>query len=341
MSNSVSKISKISFVSNLQNSIKQRFVKDFSLPITIFNNDLFYYYCITLNDFLDIENKAKLLYNFIKNNEDVLENKEKFFEISSKFNTDVIEYIKGKESFNKFLQFDMNKFKVHNYKNSNIYHSDNDSKYYFTVDLIKGNFQAFKYFDPNIVDNMNDYENFIKQFTKYDYFVQSKYIRQVIFGHLNTKRQQTIMKYIMMEIYKKIEKYLDNIFELECLNNDELIFNIKVPVFNNKYKKKIIFLLKELKKLPFNLKVNIFKLKHLKPENMYVKEYINRFLLYTWKDDIIEEYLDNYKKIEFKCVPNNVFMQVFKYYFNMELDDRDLYFYYDKRLAKWLKPLFE
>lgn len=63
-----------------------------------------------------------------------------------------------------------------------------DGAFFFSLDLKKVNYHVLKFYYPNLVLNTHTYEDFIGQFTEFDYIRKSKYIRQVIFGNLNPKK---------------------------------------------------------------------------------------------------------------------------------------------------------
>lgn len=51
-----------------------------------------------------------------------------------------------------------------------------------------------------IVLGCETYQELLSKFTQNPYIFESKHIRQVIFGHLNPKRQQTIQKFLMQKV---------------------------------------------------------------------------------------------------------------------------------------------
>jgi ribosomal protein S17E len=54
--------------------------------------------------------------------------------------------------------------------------------------------------------NCETYKDLVSKFTDVVPFIESKKIRQVIFGYLNPKRQQTIQKFMMNELFETLEK---------------------------------------------------------------------------------------------------------------------------------------
>ncbi|KAJ4458494.1 putative R3H domain protein [Paratrimastix pyriformis] len=63
-----------------------------------------------------------------------------------------------------------------------------------SIDLRSANFLALRHFNPALVGNMATYKEFMERFTREAYFLQSKQIRQVVFGKANPRMQQVIEK---------------------------------------------------------------------------------------------------------------------------------------------------
>jgi hypothetical protein len=195
--------------------------------------------------------------------------------------------------------------------------------------LIKANFNCFKIFDPELVNNAATYEEFISKYTRLNYFKQSKQLRQIIFGNLLPKKQQQIQKCIINEISNSIgvenSELNDHIF---VNGTDEILIldqwnDPEPPTDINSFPATDV-----LTKLPekYNniIDISIFRLIQIHPEkSFYVKEHL---------------YED---KIEFKQVPSIFFPQVFKYYFKLlPVCYNDLLFYHEGQKATFTTPLF-
>lgn len=68
----------------------------------------------------------------------------------------------------------------------------------------KANFTALRHYNKDIVGGKDTYEDFLGMFTDENYFKESKYIRQVIFGNVNPKRQITYEKFLMDKVLVKL-----------------------------------------------------------------------------------------------------------------------------------------
>jgi hypothetical protein len=223
----------------------------------------------------------------------------------------------------------MNTFKtLRNIGNQKFYHKDNAEKSFVSIDLKKANFQAFRFFNPNIIDSHSSYEDFVKTVINdsYDYFYQSKQIRQVIFGNLNPKRQQKIQKYLMsviLDVLMKSGMDSDAVFNNSA---DELIVsdNSEKIILGKGISKSDIVNTLKLHEITNSLDLHIedFCLEQVHPDfSFFVKNNSNG-------------------KKEFKNVPSYNMAEVFKYYNNIEVIEKDLSFFYEGRIASFKNKIF-
>lgn len=297
-------------------SLLKRFVKDYNLPIVTLDEDHFMYFLKLYNPLYKTMDKYSLLEQTVGK----LGSEEDFFEASFNLQNQVIDHIKNKSVYDLFLNYDMNKFKrIVNFPENKLYQPDNADCIFISIDMIKANFQAMKFFSNILVDGCDSYEKFISQFTDLEYFIKSKQIRQVIFGNLNPKRQQTIQKYMMSIVTKSfIDAGIgDEIgVELYSMSTDELI----LKVYNLSEAQAL------LNNINFNdigLSSQIFTLEKVHDnKNYYVKNFLNR------------------ADVEFKCVPNSYFAQVYKYYYSLEPRKYDFDFMFEGKLARFIEPVY-
>lgn len=301
--------------------IKKEFIKDFSIPISIFDKDHFQYTLKVLDPYYNSLSKYNLLKEYI----DILKKttnsyEEEFHAINKKVVNQSIQSIKQNKAYQNFIEMDMSQFK-HGLtipKNNQLYKSHNHKKRFISVDLVKANFQALKFVNPDIVLGFNSYEEFLKQFTDLNYHLKSKKMRQVIFGNLNPKRQQTVQKYIMSQLTENlIELGLDKNAILNC-TSDELIFEYKEEqshIISELIKKNI------LKNIDFHVEIfDLYKFNVDKP--------------FYYKKD-----LDN--NISLKGIPNHSVLECIKALENKEINEVDLQFLFEGRKCQFSKSIFE
>jgi hypothetical protein len=188
----------------------------------------------------------------------------------------------------------------------NLFIENNADKTCISVDLKHGNFLALKTYDKSIVKNADTWEKFVRNFTSFEYFQESRHIRQATLGKLNNKR---IMNYERVILENEIlPMVLESTgFEMKDIlyhNFDEIVFDatgwhgkLEVP---NKYAD--------------DVHVEEFKLEKL--QSIYIKRG---------------------EKTKLKCVSTNLFPQAYKHVFGKKLKDKDMYFVFDGCLSKYVE----
>lgn len=293
--------------------IIRRFVSDYKLPIQIFNHEYFYYYIILYNNYFGTKRKFAMLKDSIKK----CGSEQNFLDSYYNIRNEIIATIEGTEAYQKYNSMDMNKFNVlHNYSAKDVFKKQNIGKDFMSIDLKKANFQALRYLNPDIVLGYDSYEKLLDQFTNLEYIKNSKYLRQVIFGNMNPKRQVKIERYMTQQILDMLLKdyglLTNNIY---MVSNDEIVIS---PIGSKT-------LAQEIKKnLNFDVDVETYNLECIGNTNFYVKRFINK---------------EDGPGYEIMCVPPYFFAQVYKYINNLELNDKDLSFFFENQICKFTEPL--
>lgn len=301
----------------LSKEVKNRFIKDYKLPISIVEEPNFSYSIEILDSLYNTKEKLNNLKNLISNI-----GEEEFFKLSSKVINNIIDTI-SKTSVYETLSNDLLKEypnKV-NVSSRDIYSIQNVGKYFLSFDLVKANFQALKKYSKELVLYAENYEELVSKFTNEKYFIESKQIRQVVFGNLLPKKQQIIQKNIISSVI--LDLVQNTTLELNDFINataDEfIVIRDTKEELEKLYKEINDYLIKE----QYNgYRLETFLLNNIDNRKLFVKEYLNG-------------------KIEFKGIPSYHFLQVYKKYFNLELDEKDLQFIHEGELSTFLKPLFE
>lgn len=204
------------------------------------------------------------------------------------------------------------------HKGLNIYEEPNVGRTFISIDMKEANFQVFKF---TKVISSPTYELFIaNSIVPYDlvyYFTNSKNTRQVIFGKLNSPRQQHIERYLMQSLVEYLIKtYKFETEDFYAFTHDEIIL-----YYNDRTSR--FFVEDEITLNHIDLHVEAFELRQLKPYQYFVKQNIR-------------EPFD----FKLKCVPSTYFAQAYKHYTKQLITDDDLYFVYEGNLAKFVKPLW-
>ena len=314
------------------NSIKkfrQRFVKDYNLPINIFDDNLFEYY-IQLYDFFPYP-RYKETIEKIENEYDGCV--EKWLEYCASVRDNAINGVMETDEYKKFNSMDLSQYNFAPICGErSCYTEETNGKRFLSIDLRKANFQALKY--VGVISDVT-YEQFVNRFGGDDYIANSKYLRQVIFGKMNPSRQIKIEKYLMSKVYEVIkdvtEKYSFTIFSM---NSDELIFAIPEEFYNNRQEDE-------------NTRELINDIYNLVGKNIGVEikvEYIEvrRLPIVSANGTKIDAYertnlFTSQKTL--KKASTTFYPQIYKLWNEMPIEDNDMIFYFENQLATFNQEL--
>ena len=207
--------------------LKERFCKDNNLNIKIYTEPYFTERLTLYNNQFNTLSKFELFKKEIEE----FKTEQDYLQYYNKVKNDVIDYIKACPAYKRLQNEDMNKFAIDNHKisKSQIYNASNDHESFISIDLKKGCYTAMRHYDKELVANTNTYEDFMRKFTDKEHIINSKYIRQVIFGACDPKRQTTIEKYLMSKMMEQFQQ-LD--LDYDAYTDDEIIIR-----YNEKGKK--------------------------------------------------------------------------------------------------------
>lgn len=298
-------------------ALKKRFSKDNNLPITIFDNPYFYERLQIINNLFDCLNKFDMFCDELQG----FANEQDYFEYYNKIKDSIIEFIKAKDEYNSFVN---GNYSVEsNVPKRNIYIEDNDNKSFVSIDMRKANFSAMKHYSPKIFDGADTWEQFMTKFTDNQHIIHSKYIRQVILGACNSKKQIRYEHYLMSILCEHIMNVLPDI-SIYSLGEDEIIIN--VPDSGDGCG----FSLSELKKAVNSCSSEIGSL--VRVESFELSKVIGT-------EGYVKYYNNDSNRIEFKCLNSEIFHQVVKYYYGDCITENDLVFYHNGKLARFLEAI--
>lgn len=319
-------------------NLKKRFVSDFKLPIQILHEPYFSQRIELFEKPFQSKTKWDNLKTLINNKFD--SNSDLFLTKYHETRDVIMMSTVNNKSYQEFINdkdFDT-KFKINTtYPNKNLYTCEQvgENDLFISIDLVKANFQALKFYNKEIVFNAETYKDYINKFTDLDYIINSKYTRQVIFGKMNPKRTIKIETYIINKILELDNvKYLLEHFDIFSINVDEIILKVKNSHQQVFFDLSYDFLNKNIvQKIKDCLGVDVvcekFKLKLHQFEGFYSKNIINVFE----KDNFT-----NTANV-LKNLPNIYYNQVYKLLNNIDLTQDDLVFYYEHEISRFLKPI--
>ena len=257
----------------LTEELKKRFCKNCNIPISIFIEPFFTDRILLYDKYFGTIEKLNKFKESIK----AYRNEQEYYEHYNKVKDEAITFIKGTDGYNVFNTMDMDGISMslanYNFPSSSIYKPTNDGKYFISIDMRQANFHSLKDFSPEIFDNAETWEDFMRKFTDDEHIIESKYVRQVILGNCNPKRHITYEKYLMSFILFALAGYVSK-KDIVCYTNDEIVIQTDE---NNKYNieiiAKIVHEIPGVAKIPF--KIETFELEYMGEDVGYIKKYSN------------------------------------------------------------------
>lgn len=322
--------------------LRERFVKDTKLPIPVTEDDSAFGYFLYL---YEKEFKAKtswknlcdLVYDVFDGNPD--EYLASYYELKDI----ILEDIKNSVEYKAFNELDMNQFAIpepyRSIPQMEVYKETNNGKVFMSIDLKKANFQALKLLG---VLKYDTYDDFILQYTALRHFKESKYIRQVIFGNCNPKRQVTFEKFLMYEVAQKVSGILEKIsnkFHLISLVTDEAIFQ-----FDGTLDELAEIAMKYQNGSGDSIFNDVWKMMDSEGREIEVATTLYQIKLLSYRK-YNGKYLSCYVKLfadksyELKKVPGYYFAQVYQLYNGKDITMMDRYFTQDDEIAMIIHPL--
>lgn len=304
------------------NKLKQRFVKDYNLPINVFDEELFNYY-MDLYHFFPKE-KWETLKKDIQDK--YRGNVEVWLEYCAEVRDKAINGVMETHEYKEFNNSDLSKYKLtKNIGEHSYYTNETNGCRFVSIDLKKANFQALKY--VGVIGDMT-YGDFIELFGGSDYIKDSKYLRQVIFGKMNPGRIITVEKYIMEKIMSIADEVLPPEFKLYSQNSDELVYKQTGNFYGDI--RIICAVIEKMVLDNFGIEVRaeyveVTKLPIVNCNGNNVDAFVRKNI------NTGEEVL--------KKASTTFYPQIYKLWKGMEIEDRDLVFYFEDQLCRFNNPL--
>ncbi len=230
-----------------------------------------------------------------------------------------VEYIKNTKTFKKLNEFDYSTKQI---RTKNELKLNRDTKL-ISIDISKANYNTFKLFDNN--DEMfKSWDEFLRFFNTHQAIIESKSFRQIVFGNINPKRTQKIQHFYMLDFVDVLLKKI-NENDIVFISHDEIILKYTNTIYE------IILNTKEQFNM-FDFHETIFELNEVDKKNKVTVK--TNFVLKNFGFGGIR-LTENYK--ELVGIPSNRFYVFFKQYvLNEDVEERDLFFYENQMLAKWV-----
>ena len=306
--------------------LKKRFCKDCNLPINLFDEPYFTERLEALDVCFDCLEKFE---TFCKELE-MFDDEQEYFTYYNTVKDSIITMIQENTQYIKFLSDPFSDVSIIRRSistgNRNLYIEENDTRMFVSIDMKKANFSALQHYSPEIFKNKPTWEDYVGAFTNSEHIKNSKYIRQVILGACNPKRQITYESYLMSILYMHLKEKIDGL-EVFSLGNDEII------VFYDYFSDTIYEKVKEaIKSCPQGIgslvRCELFQL-HKLGDLGWMKE------IYEIDNDG-NMYKNNFA---LKGVHAEIYHQLVKHLFGNKITEDDLVFRYNGALARFLKEV--
>ena len=272
-------------------------------------------------EFYDLLNEYEKRFDYAKKNTSLsLENykcEQDYFEEYNRVKDSAISDIKESFGYKQFIEDDMNKYAVTHtdLPTKDIFKPSNDGKLFISIDMRKANFSALKNYDSGIFDSVDTWEEFISRYTDNKHIINSKYIRQVILGNCNPKRQVTYEKYLMDGILDYTQKFFIPISNCVFFSNDEIVFDI-TDIYDKGTIEFLKLCLQKNRAVP--VKIEVFTLHKIYGIQGYYKE--------------LED-----GTIELKCLDSYTLPFVLRKFQDQEITESDKVFYHEGLLSKFIE----
>lgn len=240
-------------------------------------------------------------------------------------------YVKNTQAHKDLMEIDFSKSNLTTKNELKRKLEEHPEKIFLSIDIKSANFSAYKYLDKK-GEFFNSWEELCSHLDIHPILTASKSFRQMCFGHLSPKRIQNIQhKYIMKldEFFKSLNYKNDIAF----ISHDEIVLSLDKEFLSSFQE----FVLKNLKEenwyKDFPIKQSVYSLTKI-GKDKYVKNIISENPINYGINEIKEDFKP-YKTL--LGIPGNQFYMNFKkYILEEEIDERDLYFWSDNKLAKWI-----
>ena len=308
----------------------KRFCKDNNLPINVYEEPYFTQRLAILDEIFDCEFAFR---TFVKELE-AFENEQEYFEHYNAVKDAVITHIKSHPKFQEFNEMKTD-YPKPAYGSRDFYKMPLNEKHIISIDMKKANFTALSRFSKDIFLGADTWEEFMGKFTGLQNLIRSKYVRQVIMGACNPKRQVAYEKYLMTMLLEEILPKLEGL-EVYSLSNDEIILvpDTETKEFSFDVFEEVTKAVKETEYADM-VRVSVFHLEKLPVTDGWKREIYYDRASYD-SPELRKHYHHPY---DFKKLSADYYHQIVKAYRNEHITGDDLVIYHDGRLARLLNPI--
>ena len=199
--------------------------------------------------------------------------------------------------------------------NHNVYHDMNKGKRFISVDVKAANFTTICDFSIEATLGFTNWNDLIASYTEDEFIRRSKYLREVVFGKIGTSKKAVMLcPFYLNRVFDIIKTFGYTSEDIDSVNGDDITFKDKGMYEDIKAKIEETY--------PGFYNISNYVLQKLDPKPFYIKERTDG-------------------KIELKCIPKDSVMECIKKYEGRSLDEKDLKFIYNKRIATYDRGTWE
>ena len=321
--------------------LNRRFVKDHHLPVPVCDPEYIGYYIDLYDEFYDSKRKYTMFLDLYAR---LGGDNENFFVYGADIQKKALALVKETPAYQNFITdtrdlFSGYKWLTTNVPKGQVYKGASDGKRFLSIDLVKANFQALRYYtreilkeapsENDLILGANTFEEFIRKFTTEQYYIEAKQFRQVIFGNANPKRQQKIQRYIMDNLLSFLLN--EGFFSVEALKDytsDEIVFLLDD---NTPLQTILDELHKKEQEWHIDLHLDTYTLRWLRKEGEDIDAKATKIFAREFDDG----------RVDFKNVESSLVPQVCKRYKGItDINEKDLMFYNSNGLlARYIEPI--
>jgi hypothetical protein len=305
----------------MNRELARSLIKDYDLPIQFYEEPYFSYFVELFDPYYQIKDKIKLMEADLD-----LVTVSEFVGQYRKVSERAIEVLKANPAFQKFNEATLQLTAPPQgfAQAQKLYTSNHKDQLICSVDLVKANFSVLWAHDPAMFDYSRNYEEWLARFTSSKYLQGSKKIRQVIFGNLNPKRQQTVQRHYMSWVkhYLMQSGLTEN--QILLASSDELVFKVD-NIHTLTEQVQSAFQQPETKALQNSYRLNTFTLTKLHEDYEY----------------FVKVYTNPAGKIEFKNIPQNYLPQAVRLWQKEAVTELDRKFIIEGLMATFDEELFK
>lgn len=315
-------------------TIRKRFCKDTGLPINVFINPYF-------ENRLELFGAKKQYDAYIDMVSSYNNSETSYLDHYDSMSKRIIEDIRKSYTFEKFNETNMQLYAVKtNIPDRDVYKNENVGKSFISIDMSKANYTALTHYELHKCREIStrmfasadetkpyNYKAFISRYTDNEHIINSKNIRQVIFGNCNCGRNQTYQKYLMNRLLDKLVQSGVATDLVMSLRSDEII--LKKPDDET--------LIAKIKSIvdenEFPLNYEVFSLAKIVDQDNRIVGYIKEFEGVNAKND---DGSFNPDSCELKGVCAHDAAVVMRLMLGQPIQDYDLVFMNENKPAKYI-----